>query len=56
MNPTNEELFKQALLEGVNRHFERIVNSCDEDIHPSEEHKRIMQSILNGTYKDKNEN
>ena len=53
MKPTNEELFKQALLEGVSRRFDKIVNDCDENIKPSEEHFRIMQSIINGTYKEK---
>ena len=53
MKATNEELFKQALLEGVSRRFDKIVNACDEDVQPSQEHIRIMQSIINGTYKEK---
>ena len=27
---SNEELFKQALVEGVNNHFQKIIDSCEE--------------------------
>ena len=25
----NEELFKKALIEGVNNHFQKIIDNCD---------------------------
>lgn len=55
MKPTNEELFKQALVEGVSRHFDKILDSCNEEVQPSEEHMQIMKSIISGTYNGKDE-
>ena len=53
MKVTNDELFKQALLEGLNRHYDKILKESDDEIVPSEKHNKIMQEILNGTYKEK---
>lgn len=55
MKPSKEELFKQALLEGVNRHFNKILDYSDEEIQPSKEHMQIMKSIISGTYNGKDE-
>ena len=47
-NKTNQELFKQALVEGVNRRIDREIAACDEEIAYSRRHIRNMVRIVNG--------
>ena len=47
-NKTNQELFKQALVEGVNRRLDREIVACDEEITYSRRHIRNMVRIVNG--------
>lgn len=49
MDKTNLELFTQALNEAVTSHFDKIVEECTEEIVCSENHKRAMHSIINGS-------
>ena len=48
MEKTNEELFKQAINEALTNKFQRMVDSCNEEIVCSRYHKKAMRSILNG--------
>ena len=45
---TNQELFKQALVEGVNRRLDREISACDENIAYSRRHIKNMTRIVNG--------
>lgn len=45
---TNQELFKQALVEGVNRRIDREIAACDEEITYSRRHIKNMARIVNG--------
>ncbi len=45
---TNQELFKQALVEGVNRRLDREIAAYDEDITYSRRHIKNMVRIVNG--------
>ena len=45
---TNQELFKQALVEGVNRRLDREIAACDEEITYSRRHIKNMARIVNG--------
>ena len=47
-NKTNQELFKQALVEGVNRRLDREIAACDEEITYSRRHIKNMARIVNG--------
>ena len=47
-NKTNQELFKQALVEGVNRRLDREIATCDEEITYSRRHIKNMARIVNG--------
>ncbi len=47
-NKTNQELFKQALVEGVNRRLDREIDACDEEITYSRRHIKNMARIVNG--------
>ena len=47
-NKTNQELFKQALVEGVNRRLDREIATCDEEITYSRRHIKNMVRIVNG--------
>lgn len=47
-NKTNQELFKQALVEGVNRRLDREIAACDEEIAYSRRHIKAMTRIVNG--------
>lgn len=47
-NKTNQELFKQALVEGVNRRLDREIAAYDEDITYSRRHIKNMARIVNG--------
>ena len=47
-NKTNQELFKQALVEGVNRRIDREIAACDEEITYSRRHIKNMARIVNG--------
>ena len=48
MEKTNEELFKQALIEGFNNRIQREIDACGDKIMCSRRHKRIMKSIIKG--------
>ncbi len=48
MEKTNEELFKQALIEGFNNRIQREIDACKDEIVCSRRHKRIMKSIIKG--------
>ena len=45
---TNQELFKQALVEGVNRRLDREISACDENIAYSRRHIKNMARIVQG--------
>ena len=45
---TNQELFKQALVEGVNRRLDREISACDENFAYSRRHIKNMVRIVNG--------
>ena len=45
---TNQELFKQALVEGVNRRLDREIAACDEEIAYSRKHIKAMERIVKG--------
>ena len=45
---TNQELFKQALVDGVNRRLDREIAACDEKITYSRRHIKNMARIVNG--------
>lgn len=47
-NKTNQELFKQALVEGVNRRLDREIAACDEEINYSRRHIKNMARIVKG--------
>ena len=47
-NKTNQELFKQALVEGVNRRLDREIANCDEPIVFSRRHIKNMARIVQG--------
>ncbi len=47
-NKTNQELFKQALVEGVNRRLDREIAACDEEITYSRSHIKNMARIVKG--------
>ena len=48
MDKSNLELFKQALNEGVSNKFDKLANSCTDEIVYSERHKLAMRAILYG--------
>ena len=48
MEKTNEELFKQALIEGFNNRIQREIDACKDEVVCSRRHKRIMKSIIKG--------
>jgi len=45
---TNQELFKQALIEGVNRRIDRELASCEEEVVFSRKHIKAMSRIVKG--------
>ena len=45
---TNQELFKQALVEGVSRRIDREIAACDEKVNYSRRHIKNMARIVNG--------
>ncbi len=47
-NKINQELFKQALVEGVNRRIDREIADCDEEITYSRRHIKNMARIVKG--------
>lgn len=47
-NKTNQELFKQALVEGVNRRIDREIADCNEEITYSRRHIKNMARIVKG--------
>lgn len=47
-NKTNEELFKQALIDGVNMRIDRELAACEEEVVFSRRHMRAMRRILKG--------
>ena len=47
-NKTNQELFKQALVEGVNKRIDREIADCNEEITYSRRHIKNMARIVNG--------
>ena len=47
-NKTNEELFKQALIDGVNMRIDRELANCEEDVVFSRRHMRAMRRIIKG--------
>ena len=47
-NKTNQELFKQALVEGVSRHIDRELAACDEEVVFSRRHIKNMERIVRG--------
>ena len=47
-NKTNQELFKQALVEGINRRLDREIAACDEEIAYSRRHIKNMARIVRG--------
>ena len=48
MDKNNLELFKQALNEGVANKFDKLANSCTDEIVYSERHQLAMRAILYG--------
>ena len=48
MDKTNIELFKQALIEGVNRRIDRDIAACEENVVCSRKHNKAMARILKG--------
>ena len=49
MNEDNLELFKEALVEGIDRRIQRYIDACDEEIVFSQKHLEAMESIINMT-------
>lgn len=47
-NKTNQELFKQALVEGVSRRIDRELAACDEEVVFSRRHIKNMERIVRG--------
>lgn len=47
-NKTNQELFKQALVEGVNRRIDRELAACEEEVVFSRKHIKAMARIVKG--------
>ncbi len=47
-NKTNQELFKQALVEGVSRRIDREIAACDEEVNYSRRHIKTMERIVKG--------
>ena len=45
---TNQELFKQALVEGVSRRIDREITACDEEVNYSRRHIKNMERIVKG--------
>ena len=45
---TNQELFKQALVEGVNRRIDRELAACEEEVVFSRRHRKAMNRIIKG--------
>ncbi|MBO5715201.1 MAG: DUF4367 domain-containing protein [Clostridia bacterium] len=45
---TNQELFKQALVEGVSRRIDREIAACDEEVTCSRRHIKNMERIVKG--------
>ena len=45
---TNQELFKQALIEGVSRRIDREIVACDEEVNYSRRHIKNMERIVKG--------
>lgn len=45
---TNQELFKQALVEGVSRRIDRELAACDEEVVFSRRHIKNMERIVRG--------
>lgn len=48
MDKTNLELFKQALSEGLDNHFQSEIDNCSENIICSRKHKIAMKAIIKG--------
>ena len=48
MDPSNSELFKQAISEGLSKRFDNVADSYTEEIECSEKHKLAMQAIIYG--------
>ena len=48
MDKTNIELFKQALIEGINRRIDRDIAACEENVVCSRKHNKAMARILKG--------
>ena len=48
MDKTNLELFKQALSEGLDNHFQSEIDNCSENIVCSRKHRIAMKAIING--------
>ena len=48
MDKTNLELFKQALSEGLDNHFQSEIDNCSENIVCSRKHKIAMKAIIKG--------
>ena len=45
---TNQELFKQALVEGVSRRIDREIAACHEEVNYSRRHIKNMERIVKG--------
>ena len=43
---TNEDLFKQALIEGLNNRIQHEIEACDEEIIVSPKHEKFMKELL----------
>lgn len=48
MTKSDLELFKEALTEGVSRHFQNEIDSFEGEVVISERHKRAMRAIFDG--------
>lgn len=48
MTKSDLELFKEALTEGVSRHFQNEIDSFEGEVVISERHKRAMRTIFDG--------
>ena len=48
MDQTNEALFKQAINEALTNKFQRMADTCDEEIVCSRRHRKAMRAIVSG--------
>lgn len=48
MDKTNEALFKQAINEALTNKFQRMADTCDEEIVCSRRHRKAMRAIVSG--------